>query len=310
MNSANGFILIGANEASVDRSLYSSEHSTSSKRPYVVVDYCDDQYGSYYAGSGYFFNSYWKYGVTYDDDGQRDDVPLYYDDGLQLRSNCYGYAFRLYFSEAFTDDMIVYRNGLSGAAEMDDFYAYKQVPGEFADKEEGLGIWDVGTNAPCVDILYDRFDLDNFYEDYIFDSTLSNETRMHYLVQLIQADANTLGYTVTEYTGTTIPNPAPDSDERLIAVVVNQPTGSSENSSFHFYMQHSDGSWSHKDGHAQPSNKCFNCKQVLEGLTIRANASEGPYANGFVKFFYINKNVEDTNHRNGMVNTTVRTIAP
>ena len=34
-----GFVMVGASEASVDRSMYSSEHTTASKRPYVVLTY-------------------------------------------------------------------------------------------------------------------------------------------------------------------------------------------------------------------------------------------------------------------------------
>ena len=86
------------------------------------------------------------------------------------------------------------------------------------------------------------------------------------------------------------------SDRRLIAVVVTPYD-------FHFYMQHSDNTWSHKPGAGEPSNRCLSddhSKVLLDNSNIRAHAAEGAYAGGIVKFFYITKNaVVDYGHQNG-----------
>ena len=119
---------------------------------------------------------------------------------------------------------------------------------------------------------------------------------MNYLVQLMEADADALGYTLTEYTGTSIPNATDYGDRRLSAVVLSE-------TDYHFYMQHSDNTWSHKPGVLEPSNRCLSnahSKVLLDNSNIRAHAAEGSYAGGLVKFFYITKNaVVDYGHLRG-----------
>ena len=218
------------------------------------------------------------------------DEAAYYDsvDELQKRANCYGYAFRMFYSNnAFPTGV----------------YNYKQQPGEFAQKSqsnplriyEGIGAYagdEVGT-------ITARSSLVDFYNYKLYPA--SSEFRMSYLKQLIEADATTLGYTVSEYTGTTIPNATTYTNRRLIAVVV-APTD------YHFYIQHSDNTWSHKRGTLVPQSDCISCHLELTNENIRAHACEGTYSEGMVKFFYITKNaITDFKHDDGSASSVTYT---
>ena len=222
----NGFILIGASESSVDRALYSSEHSTTAKLPYVVLSYTttvtEDFRSDYNSSSNYLRSSC-------------------YANSLQYKSNCYGYAFRFYSTE-------------SGLGE-DNYYG--QYPGDFADKTNGL---DIGP-----DPLYTNNDVMVLNQMVINNYDYSDYYRMSILIELMQADANTLDYTITEYTGTDIMPGNIYTNRRLIAVVLG--TGG-----FHYYMQHTDSTWSHKPGSNEPTNICFCGAGQLTNSNIRSHA--------------------------------------
>ena len=267
-----GFVLVGANESSVDKSLYSSEHATTAKRPYVVAKYSVNEFYSSYADADLYRNT-----------------SLYVDDGLQLRANCYGYAFRFFYChDSFFTEMC--KTSETG----NQYYCYKQTPGEFKDKTtDGLVIRKADGSSGPVATLLDYKDLLDFVNGRILVDSEPAETRMNYLVQLMEADAKKLDYSLTEYTGTGIPNATDYGDRRLIAVVLSE-------TDYHFYMQHSDNTWSHKPGALEPSNRCIDCELLLDNSNIRAHAAEGSYAGGLVKFFYITKNaVVDYGHLRG-----------
>ena len=267
-----GFMLVSTNETSVDKTLYSSENGTST-RPYVVVTYRCNPFYSDYSSADYYRNT-----LDPDDTFFMNPIEAYKDDGLQFRANCYGYAFRFAAGEehlwyGFYTDL------------GNPVHSYKQIPGEFANKTNGLRIYN-SSNQQVVTI-YTYADLVAFYDTYILNSqnTSSDAQRLHYLQQLLVSDANTLGYSITEYTGDAIPDAQRYQDRRLIAVVVTEHD-------FHFYMQHSDNTWSHKPGELEPSNVCFDHSHALTNDNIREHACEDQYSSEEtnIKFYYITKN--------------------
>lgn len=301
-----GFLLAGESEGSVDRSLYASEHSTATKRPYVEFTYtCNDggnvdMYYSTYKSAEYFRNTFWREASIMDTDGNIRFDDIYYDDGLQRRSNCYAYAFRFYYSGIDFDDVTMLVNSFGG--EVGDYCAYRQIPGEFAAKEEGLAIKRYDDPTKTLRTIYNYFELASFCESLCANSAYSNEERMYYFTQLIEADAEELDYEIERYVGTAIPNASSESGKRLIALVVSE-------GGFHFYMQHTNNLWSHKNGAQEPSNHCMDpaCNLTLTNGNIATHASAGMYANGIVHFFYISKSIADTSHSDGTPNGSTKT---
>lgn len=209
----------------------------------------------------------------------------YWDDGLQLRANCYGYAYRLFYEYSTFGD---------------EGY-YMQQPGEFARKTSGIDIYnDIGDTL--ITSVYNYRDLRNLYINSIHAETENNDEKMNVLVQLMRADANALGFSMTSCPESDIANGTTSSSRRLIAVVVG-------GNDYHFYMQHSDGTWSHKQGSLPPSNKCLCSSAVtLRNSNIVSHACQGPYTNGLVRFFYITKNtVIDYGHDYGHSDNSTKT---
>lgn len=288
-----GFILISSNETSVDKALCAAEYSTANQRPYVVVTYGFNPYYSTYEDADYYRGTHlYDFFVQ----GNPNPIGMYADDSLQLRANCYGYAFRYFYAPVSfpTPYKVLLSNG-------DYYQGYWQQPGEFADKTNGLDIYSASNPNNTIATIDNRTELDAFYSNVIWGTGVTNADRMNYLVQLLQADAQTLGYTITEYTGTTIPSAQGMNDRRLIAVTIS-------GIDYHFYMQHSDNTWSHKPSIQQPTNVCIGCNLALTNSNIRDHACEGFYAGGELKFFYITKDaVADYGHGIGTAENTVKT---
>lgn len=253
-------------------------------------------YSTYSSTSNIYNNSY-----SYSAAGAK----IFDDDGLQLRSNCYGYAIRMFYElTGFSDEQVVgeylAQTILTPQGIIMDYepiYAYMQRPGEFADKTNGLPLYNLSNQQTTI--LYGRKDLDDFLKALLyttttalFESTIS--TKFNYIEQLVEADFAELGYTITEYTGTTIPSASSVSGKRMIALVVGE-------TDFHFYMQHSDNTWSHKLGYGPTSNVCIDCENnALTNNNIRSHALEGSYSGGVLKFYYITKNaIIDSSHLRG-----------
>ncbi len=163
-------------------------------------------------------------------------------DSIQLRMNCYGYAFGYIFD---------------GYAIFDDEIGYKQQPGEFASTSNK------GNVLPLI--------------------ANSATTLMNNVVSNMMLDATRLGFSVTEYT------PLASSTvmqcgtyNRLIALV----TGVDD---YHFYIQHNDGTWSHKPGLYPVTNLSLDTNISLTNSNIQSLANEGYYEGGELKFFVITK---------------------
>ena len=105
------------------------------------------------------------------------------------------------------------------------------------------------------------------------------------LVYNMQLDASRLGYSVVEYVPDTSVVAQFGSYNRLIAVVAGT-------CDYHFYMQHNDGTWSHKPGSSYVTNLSFGApgsQQVLTNSNIRSLAATGIYTGGCVKFFVVTR---------------------
>ena len=149
-------------------------------------------------------------------------------------------------------------NILDGPATItSDGDGYKQQPGEFAKTA----------------------DKSNTVINIVKNNPSASMTRV---VNNMTLDAARFGYTVTPYTpsGSTVAQYGTSS--RLIAVV----TG---NTDYHFYMQHSDGTWSHKPGSYPVTNKSFDDNVVLTNANIKAKANQGIYVSNALKVFVITR---------------------
>ena len=147
---------------------------------------------------------------------------------------------------------------------------YKQTPGEFETQE--------AINATLF--------------EWLSDGVSSN--LMNKIVNNMNLDAARFGYTITEYTPTGNSVQQFGANSRLIAVVA------SATSSFHFYMQHNDGTWSHKQGEYAVTNyyDIWNVGrvyltndniQIYAGDASNSNSVYNGYILGVVKYFIITK---------------------
>lgn len=147
---------------------------------------------------------------------------------------------------------------------------YRQMPGEFGHNH--------GTFASLT-------------QSYEYSMTYWNNLH-NFVRDRVVEDYAELGWSITE---------SPNSDQapagsRKIALVVRQD---GYNSDFHFYLQHSDGTWSHKPGSTAVSNISIDTSVALTNANIGAKSSEGGYDDG-LRYFIIGKDaVTDYPHSDG-----------
>ena len=116
------------------------------------------------------------------------------------------------------------------------------------------------------------------------------EQNINNIVYNLQLDAERLGYSINEYTsiGDTIEQFGATS--RLVALITDH-TGN-----YHFFMQHNDGTWSHKNAaeYAKNTVKVNNQTVYLTNANIQQYAqyagSNNQYVNGGLKFLIITRN--------------------
>lgn len=154
---------------------------------------------------------------------------------------------------------------------------YKQQPGEFATTANKA-------NVKRNIIYYDPV------------------TSMDNVVYNMKLDASRLGYSMTEYTPTGTSVGQYGANSRLIAVA----TGDTD---YHFYMQHNDGSWSHKPGQGSVTNCSISSTQsnpvYLTNDNIQQLANQGLYSGGELKFFIITRDAV-ADHPHGIANDTTQ----
>lgn len=187
-------------------------------------------------------------------------------------------------------DLIQYRmncygyafcNILNGYATMYGKSGYKQQPGDFAsaaDKRDNK-VKPFVRNNPSL----------------LMDNMVSN----------IKLDARRLGYSIKEYNPPSSTVKQFGSQSRLIALV----TGDTD---YHFYMQHSDGTWSHKPGSLPVTNLSLQDyknepQYKLTNANIRSYANKGAYKNGELKFFEITKSAV-IDHPHGVSTGNTETV--
>ncbi len=164
----------------------------------------------------------------------------------------------------------------------DDYYAltgdiyYKQQPGDFtATSQKNL--------VKPIPVYRDP-------EEY-----------MSRVVYNITLDAARLNINLTEYvpSGSTVKQCGANS--RLIAIA----TGDYD---YHFYMQHNDGTWSHKPGAGEVTNQSFDSTpstpEYLNNDNIIQCANQSIYSNGELKFFEISRNAI-LDHPHGIQNAYI-----
>lgn len=126
------------------------------------------------------------------------------------------------------------------------------------------------------------------------------DVNMVNVVANMRLDASRLGYTMTEYTPSGSVVSQYGAGSRLIAVA----TGATD---FHFYMQHNDGTWSHKPGTTAVRNYSINSSAsspvYLTNSNILSLANQGYYEDGALKFFIISRDAV-ADHAHGISNST------
>ena len=154
---------------------------------------------------------------------------------------------------------------------------YKQQPGEFASTADKPNVL---PNFPSYD------------PDEIMDNIVHN----------MLLDADYLDYSLTEYNPPTgLPVKQFGANSRLIALA----TGTED---YHFYMQHNDGTWSHKPGASFVRNYSIDSSEsspvYLTNSNIKSLANQGYYAGGALKFFIITYRDAIVDHPHGRRNST------
>ncbi|MBR4587669.1 MAG: hypothetical protein IKO30_05045 [Lachnospiraceae bacterium] len=160
---------------------------------------------------------------------------------------------------------------------------YFQIPGEFANDGETFN------------------KLKQEYQEIHAFST-SNEY-LNFIEGKVMADFNTLNEsTYNEWTiiPTSYSADVPEGF-RKIALVIDMGIDS------HFYVRHTDGTWSHKRGQTEITNKSITSNVVITDSNINTVALEGGYSDG-IRYYLICKSfIPDYRHGNGHGDNTVYT---
>ena len=150
-----------------------------------------------------------------------------------------------------------------------DIHGYCQQPGEFASLNNKTNVSEnFANNNPSVALLQ--------------------------IKQNMEYDAERIGYSIQEYVPTGWQIPQYGENSRMIASVIE-----SDGIGFHFYMQHNDGTWSHKMGNEFVSNLALGegdsgnqivySDIILTNYNIQSSALQGRYSGGSIKFYIISK---------------------
>lgn len=105
---------------------------------------------------------------------------------------------------------------------------------------------------------------------------------MKNIVSNLQIDARRLGFRIFEYNPKTNEVAQAGINNRMVAIVVGELD-------FHAYVQHSNGTWSHKPGTTAVTNLSIEDKIPLTNDNIIEKSRQGIYKNGEIKFLLITK---------------------
>lgn len=198
---------------------------------------------------------------------------------LRLHANCYGFAARFLYS------------GVG---------SYKQQPGEFAIKSN------ITISDEYKTSYYEKRS-DNYKKLYTHRDELERQYGWSALMiyKMVKEDFDKLNLyigPVTYYNRSNMPDGNAYANKRLIALVTrldNLETGASKD--YHFYVQNSDNTWSHKPGGSNARQSCNGCSNPVSCLTnnnLLDHISDG-YSSNYL-FFYIGKDATiDYSHGDG-----------
>lgn len=156
-----------------------------------------------------------------------------------------------------------FRYILDGAAPIVDgyIYPYKQQPGNFTSAEKRNQVKELYNYTNATDY-------------------------MNAVVSNIKLDAERVGYAITECPLTSSTAQQYGTSSRLIALVTGY---NGRGFDYHFYMQHNDGTWSHKPGATEVTNLSLDDNVILTNENIYSKANQGTYTGNNLKFFLITK---------------------
>ncbi len=170
------------------------------------------------------------------------------------------------------------------AYSLNSFEYYLQQPGEFADDNQSFS------------------SLKNQIEDYLDSGDYTASEVLSFFSGKITDDFNTLHSQGNEWTiqpsSATASIP---SGYRKIALTI----GLSQD--FHFYLRHSNGTWSHKIGTSLPTNYSIDTHVQITDSNISSVISEGGYDDGSLYFVIKKSAVSDYPHLYGHNNNTLKT---
>lgn len=193
---------------------------------------------------------------------------------FQSRANCYAYALQTHFD--INAPYPIY-NGRTTA--------YLQIPGEFIDKSTAIPI--TLPNGETYNLTSTSSVLE-LWEEHIFPISEKNAPPVREYVFLrntveflIKSDLEAMGYSA-QFTNSSAVNLPTTASKRLIIMVLGTNINEAGTNDYHFYMQHTDGTWSHKRGNTpvEASNHLSNAEEVLE------NAQSLKY-DDYTFYFYV-----------------------
>lgn len=141
-----------------------------------------------------------------------------------------------------------------------------------------------------------------------FSSYVNGNSYIEKMKNRIVNDGQSVGYTVTEVYLSPSTIPQLGTNSRLIALVTTPESYADLDKDYHFYMQHNDGTWSHKPGSTEVTNKSLDGERILTNENIYSYAREGIYT-GAIKFFEITKSSLITPHSDCYSSQPVTTYA-
>ena len=144
--------------------------------------------------------------------------------------------------------------------------SYKQTPGEF---------------------YKDSLPFTNLQSEY--ENAISSKTLSSLVSQKILNDFSSLGWTISLASdGSQAP-----AGKRKIALAVDNDLD------FHFYLQHGDGTWSHKRGTDNATTKSIDSGVQITNSNIAQKALEGGYSDALYFYTISKDSVTDYPHSNG-----------
>lgn len=265
-----------------------ASYNRSSYQPSLSVVYTNPFYSSFENLKDHFTNTEIYVGQEL----------WWYDDNLQFRSNCYGYSLQAHLS---MNESLAFGTW------------YLQCVGEFVQKNSSF---EVNASDTVSHVISSNESLREFWF-YTMLPTLTQDdfqsnARLPFnniTQELLQADLESMGYGI-EFTNTASINLPTNASKRLIIMVAGGVVEPFNSPDYHFYLQHTDGTWSHKRG-AYPATDLCCCEEnpvKLTNANIIDHVGDAGY-NDYLLCFYVTKPaITDFRHTNGDADNCTKTL--